>query len=132
LGRLHGGVGRVLDRDMTVAAEAEPYAPPNPDAYAGPVDGRCQFTLALGPVRVHGDTNFKRGAPWAKRRELRGLADGRPFEIVADYLEGHKRLTIDGRPECVDPAASSYEQVLRTAARWHGEVPPAELATGVY
>jgi predicted dehydrogenase len=132
LGRLHGGAGRALDRGVTVAAAAEPYAPPNPEAYPGPVDGRCQFTLAIGPVRVTGDTNFKRGAPWAKRRELRGLADGRPFAIVVDYLEGHKRLTIDGASQPIDPRASSYQQILRTAARWRQTVAPAELASGVY
>jgi predicted dehydrogenase len=132
LGRLHGGAGRALDRGVTVAAEAQPYVPPNPEVYPGPVDGRCRFTLAIGPVRVSGDTNFKRGAPWAKRRELRGVADGRPFAILVDYLEGHKQLTIDGAAQPIDPRASSYEQVFRTAARWRQTVAPAELAGGVY
>jgi hypothetical protein len=132
LGRLAGGVGPVLDRGVALSAEAEPYVPPNPDAYPRRVDGRCQFELTIGPVRVRGDTNFKKGAPWAKRREVRGLADGRPFEIVADYLEGNKQLTIDGRPQPIDRAASSYEQVLLTAHRWHRDVGPAGLAAGVY
>ncbi|MFO0810745.1 MAG: hypothetical protein U0746_19115 [Gemmataceae bacterium] len=129
LGRLHGSVRRVLEGGVMVTAEAERYAPPNPEAYPHPVDGRCQFALDLGGVRVGGDTNFKRGAPMSKRRELRGLADGVPFEIIVDYLEGKKWLSIDGVPQAVDAGASSYEQVLRTADRWHGA---ADLATGVY
>lgn len=122
----------MLDRGVSVSAESEPYVPPNPDAYPRPVDGRCRFDLTIGQVQVRGDTNFKRGATWAKRREVRGLADGRPFEVVVDYLEGRKQLTIDGRPQPIDPAASSYEQVLLTAGCWHREVGPAELARGVY
>jgi predicted dehydrogenase len=132
LGRLAGGVEPVLDRGVTVSAEAEPYVPPNPAAYPRPMDGRCRFELTVGSVLVTGDTNFKRGAPWAKRREVRGLADGRPFEVVVDYLEGRKHLTIDGRPQPIDPAASSYEQVLLTAGCWHREVGPVGLDAGVY
>jgi hypothetical protein len=132
LGRLHGGVAPALDRGVTVSAESEPYVPPNPEAYPVPVDGRCRFALTVGPLRVRGDTNFKRGAPWAKRREVRGLGDGRPFEITVDFLEGQKRLVLDGSPQPIDPSASSCEQVLRTAGRWRRDMAPSELAAGVY
>ena len=132
LGRLRGSVEEVLNAGGSVAAESEPYLPPNPEAYASPVDGRCQFHLTIGALRAGGDTNFKRGAPWAKRRELRGLADGRPFEIVVDYLEGKKRLSINGEAQDVDPNACSYEQVLRKAWQWHREAGGAAIDRGVY
>ena len=132
LGRLRGSVDEVLDMGISVKAESDVYQPPNPDAYSHPVDGRCQFQLSVGSCRVRGDTNFKRGAPWAKRRELRGIADGRPFEIIVDYLEGQKRLTVNGAAQAIDPKASTYEQVLRQAWHWHRHVGRAAIDDGVY
>ncbi len=132
LGRVRGSVEEVLDEGVSVAAESEPYVPPNPGDYAGVVDGRCQFQLTLGALNARGDTNFKRGAPWAQRRELRGLADGRPYEIIVDFLEGRKSLTINGEPQAVDPNACTYQQVLQKAWRWRREVDPAALRGGVF
>ena len=97
LGHACGSFDDVFSHGLTAAATAVRYTPPNPDAYPEPVDGRCDFTLQLGPVAVSGKTDFTRGASWAKTRIIEGTADGRPLRIEADYLEGRKRLVIDGQ-----------------------------------
>ena len=110
--------GDALAGGLRIEGTADAYDPPNPDAYPHAVDGRCRFRGAIGGVRVEGLTDFKRGAPWAKRRVIRGVGDGRPFEIEASYLEGKKGLRIDGVDQPCDPSASSYESVLATIADW--------------
>jgi hypothetical protein len=122
----------VLADGVRVNARSEPYVPPNPEAYACVVDGRCDYQLALGALTVEGVTNFKRGAPWTKRRVLRGRGDGQPFVIEADYLEGKKWLRINGVDQGWDATASSYEAILSTWASWRTTVPPATLLRSVY
>lgn len=118
LGLHKGGADAVLDGGVTIAARARPYSPPNPDAYDYVVDGRVDYELSLGQTAVTGCTDFTRGASWAKARWLKGQADGKPFDIEVDYLEGAKRLRIDGVDQPIDPSASSYEGALRTVGRW--------------
>ncbi len=130
-GRL-GGFEEVLAGGVSVEAIAEPYYPPNPADYPYVVDGRCEYRLSLGRMVVNGLTNFKSGAPWRKRRILRGHADGEPFVIDADYLEGKKYLRINGADQGWDPNASSYDAILATLAGWKTAVPRQELLQGVY
>lgn len=132
LARLRGSLAEVFDGGVRLQAESAPYVPPNPEAYAYVVDGRCSYRLSLSGVRIEGLTDFKAGAEFAKRRVLRGRGDGRPFCIEVDYLEGRKRLCIDGVEQTVDPRADSCESVLRTFARWRRETPRDELMTGIY
>ena len=132
LGHLHGSPEAALAAGLRLEARSEPYAPPNPDLYPRPVDGRCDYTLQVGDVHITGRTNFRRGAPWSKRRVIRGIGDGRPFEIDASYLEGRKWLRIDGEPQACDPSADSYAQVLATFARWAAEADREALMHGLY
>jgi len=132
LGTLRGSFDAVLADGVRVSAESEPYVPPNPEAYASVVDGRCDFQLTLGPVKVEGVTNFKRGAPWTKRRVLRGRGDGQPFVIEADYLEGKKLLRINGADQGWDATASSYEAILSTWSAWRANVSRETLLHGLY
>jgi predicted dehydrogenase len=132
LGTLRGGLQEVLDGGVSVRAEAEPYDAPNPADYAFVVDGRCRYTMILAGTAVHGETNFKRGAPWTKRRIITGTGDGRPFRIEAEYLEGHKRLVIDDVDQGIDPAADSYEQAILTAYGWQQRIDRKRLMTAVY
>jgi hypothetical protein len=118
LGGVGGGLEDVLDRGVRLEGESARYAPPNPGAYPHPVDGRCRYRADFGGVPVAGLTDFTRGAPWAKRRVVRGVGDGTPFTVEVSYLEGAKSLRIDGQDRPCDPEASSYEAVLATLARW--------------
>ncbi|MBX6312338.1 MAG: hypothetical protein IRY99_05375 [Isosphaeraceae bacterium] len=130
LGALRGGVPGVLADGIRLLGQSAPYAPPNPDAYPYVVDGRCRFRASLGEVRVEGYTDFKRKAAWAKRRIIRGLGDGEPFEIDVSYLEGRKHLRINGVDQPCNPTANSYEQVLATAIRWARQVDRPRLMEG--
>jgi predicted dehydrogenase len=132
LGGLRGSLQAVFDEGVSVRAEAEPYNAPNPEDYPFVVDGRCQYAIALGGTAVYGQTNFKAGAEWTKRRTITGTADGRPFRIEAEYLEGHKRLVIDGIDQQCDPAADSYEQAILTAQAWQENVGRRRLMAEVY
>jgi hypothetical protein len=125
-------VEAALADGLRLEARSEPYAPPNPELYPRPVDGRCDYVLNIGDVRVVGLTNFRRGAAWSKRRVIRGVGDGRPFEIDVSYLEGVKSLRIDGEVRPCDPAADSYAQVLATFARWAGRADREALMRGLY
>jgi predicted dehydrogenase len=131
LGKVRGSLPAVLDEGIFVRAEAEPYHPPNPEDYPYVVDGRCRYAISLGSTRLRGHTDFKSGAERTKRRLICGTADGRPFRIEAEYLEGHKRLVIDGVDQQCDPAADSYQQVLTTANRWKKEIDRRLLMTEV-
>jgi predicted dehydrogenase len=132
LATLRGSFAAVMDGGASVSAKSEPYCPPNPEVYPRIVDGRCEFQLCLGKLQVEGVTNFKRGAPWRKRRILRGQGDGRPFVIEASYLEGKKSLRINGVDQGWDASASSYEAILTTLAHWRDSVPAATLLHGLY
>jgi predicted dehydrogenase len=132
LAAVKGGVPAALAEGLGVAGESDPYAPPNPEAYPRPVDGRCRFVATVGGARVEGLTDFKRGAPWAKRRVVRGVGDGAPFEVEVSYLEGRKSFRIDGVDRPCDPKADSYESVLATAALWARRFGRAELMGGLF
>ena len=132
LGHLKGGLEAVFADGLSAEARAEPYQPPNPEAYPYVVDGKCEFALEIGPASITGRTDFKKGAPFKKQRLIQGRADGRPFTIEVDYLEGHKYLIIDGVDQGCDAAASSYQQVIETFGRWCGEAEQEHLASGLY
>jgi predicted dehydrogenase len=132
LAAVKGGVPAALADGVVLAGESEPYAPPNADAYPYAVDGRCRFAGSIGGVPVEGLTDFKRGAPWVKRRVIRGIGDGAPFEIDVSYLEGRKTLRIDGVAQPWDLESDSYEHVLRTAARWARQYNRLYLMDGLF
>ncbi|HEY2156697.1 MAG TPA: hypothetical protein VGH33_13785 [Isosphaeraceae bacterium] len=132
LASMKGGLSAALADGVRIAGESDLYHPPNPRAYATPVDGRCRYRATFGEVSVEGLTDFKRGALWAKRRVIRGLGDGRPFEVEVSYLEGAKSLRIDGIDQPCDPSANSYEQVLATLMRWSRRFDCSELMSGLF
>ncbi len=123
LGHLHGCPEAILDQGIQVHAWADHYDPPNPADYETMVDGKTTYDIRLGSTRMHGWTDFKAGAPSTKRRVIRGQGDGSSWEIEVEFLEGAKRLVIDGVDQQVNPAGSSYEGVLRTYADWLDETP---------
>jgi hypothetical protein len=122
----------VFSDGVALAAQSQPYAPPNPEAYPDVIDGRCLFELQMGPVTIDGRTDFKRGASWAKRRLIRGRGDGRPFAIEADFLEGRKRLVINGQTHDDVTDTNSYAEVLKTFSAWSRSVPRGTLLSGLY
>ena len=131
LAHIRGNVETALASGLTINATAEPYEPPNSEAYPYVVDGRCDFEMTVGQTAVHGHTDFKRNAPWRKQRLIRGRADGAPFEIDVDYLEGSKYLRLNGDDQGCDPAGSSYEAVLLGLQK-HGELSGDDLMRGIY
>jgi hypothetical protein len=132
LARLRGSTAAVFDRGLTISGAAQPYVPPNPEMYPYVVDGRCDYRLSLGSIRVDGQTDFKSGAGAVKQRVILGSGDGRPFHIEVDYQEGRKRLNINGVDQTGDPAANSYDHVLRTFTRWRRSCSREDLMGGVY
>jgi hypothetical protein len=132
LSRLRGSIPAAFEGGLQIDAKAEPYTPPNPQQYRYIVDGHCVWNAKWGQTAVTGRTDFKRHAPWSKRRVVRGRADGRPFEIEADFLEGRKRLMIDGVDQHIDPSSNSYVQVIETFGRWQREIGRDALLRGVY
>ncbi|MCL4178164.1 MAG: hypothetical protein KJ072_10545 [Verrucomicrobia bacterium] len=132
LATLRGGLEAMLPDGVSIRATSSPYVPPNPELYPYVVDGRCDYRLDLGRLTVDGITNFKRGAAWSKRRILRGRADGQPFVLEADYLEGSKYLRINGVDQRWEATSSSYEAILSTLDQWRAEVPATTLLHGVY
>lgn len=132
LASVKGSVAAALEGGLSATARAEPYEPPNPQDYPAVVDGQCQYGLRLGPTTVTGRTDFKRGAEWAKRRTIRGTAAGLPFAIEADYLEGRKRLVINGQSHADVVATDSYAEVIKTCGAWHRSVAVERLMAGLY
>jgi hypothetical protein len=132
LSTVRGSIAAAMAGGVRLEGRSDPYEPPNPDAYPYVVDGRCRFRASLGGVRVEGLTDFKRGAEWAKRRVIRGIGDGRPFEVEVSYLEGRKSLRIDGIDQPCDPSANSYEHVLATTTRWSRQVGRPRLMEGLF
>ncbi len=130
--RFHGGILKPWNACLTVSGESERYNPPNPKCYPRPVDGRCVGEIQVGGVTVHIQTDFKRGAPFTKRRRIVGDADGAPFEVDAEFLEGHKRLRLNGIDQAVAPDANSYTSVLDRLWSWRNSLSPAEFDAGVY
>ena len=132
LGSVQGSLEAVFAGGLTATARALPYAAPNPEAYPYVVDGQVIYDLRLGEVEVHGRTDFKAGAPFSKSKVISGRADGQPFTIEADHLEGSKYLLINGQDQGFPPDASAYEHIIRTLGRWSGELTPDQLMRGVY
>jgi len=132
MAQTHGGLTESLAEGLTVKATARPYSPPNPAEYAYVVDGRCEYSIEWGPTTIRGLSDFKRGAPWAKRRIVRGTADGRPFEIDVNYLDTERGLRINGQERPDLAAADSYQAILRTAWGWLAEIDAETLRTGLY
>lgn len=118
LARVRGGARQALEGGVSVQGQADPYDPPNPEDYDYPVDGRCHCRFDFGGTAVEQRTDFKRGAEFTKQRLIHGTADGRPFEIDCDFLEGAKYLRIDGVDQGVPPDLNSYEHVLRQLWGW--------------
>ncbi len=132
LAAVKGGVDQALADGVHLTGRADLYTPPNPDAYPHAVDGRCRYQMVVGGARVEGCTDFKRHAEWAKRRIVRGMGDGLPFEVDVSYLEGAKHLRINGDDLPCDPTASSYEHVLSTASRWTSQFDRRQLMGGLF
>ncbi len=132
LASLKGGLPTTLAQGVKIEGESRPYTPPNPELYPEPVDGRVTYHAELAGVPIEGLTDFTRGAPWSKRRIVRGRRDGIPFVIDASYLEGDKWLRIDGQAEPIDPRNNSYEHVLRSLWVWARSASREELHSGPY
>jgi hypothetical protein len=101
-----------------VEGVAARYHPPNPEAYRYTVDGRFEGSVLFGDSKVHLVTDFTAGAPRTKRRTVRGVGDGKPFVIEAEYLEGHKFLAIDGKDIGFSQDANVYQSVIRQGWQW--------------
>ncbi|MBN1853105.1 MAG: hypothetical protein JW829_10295 [Pirellulales bacterium] len=132
LSTLHGNLESVFSNGISVRADSELYDPPNPEIYPHVVDGKCDYELVLGPTRVEGQTNFRRGAEWTKRRILRGVGDGLPFVIDIEFLEGRKRLSINGQPQQDVVDTNSYVEVIRLCRAWHASLRGCDLMAGLY
>lgn len=132
LGWVEGDLEAVFDAGCRVTASSEPYDPPNPEAYPYVVDGRVVYQLQLGDVRVDGRTDFKSGAPFSKRKVITGRADGNPFTIEAEHLEGSKYLKINGQDQGFAADASAYQHIIRTVGRWAHTIDPVWLMHGVF
>jgi predicted dehydrogenase len=132
LASTRGSLRAALSGGIRISGRSDPYEPPNPEAYPHVVDGRCRYRASFGDVQVEGTTDFKRGAPWAKRRVIRGVGDGTPFEIDASYLEGAKYLRFNGVDQSCDPKSSSYEHVLTSTIQWARRFSRARLMEGTF
>ncbi len=132
LAKIHGDTAAAFQHGVTVRGQAAAYRPPNPQIYPHVVDGRCHYHLGLGPLSVEGQTDFKAGADTTKQRILSGMGDGKPLQVEVDYQEGRKRLVINGMDRTMDPAANSYDNVLRTMTRWRRSETRQHLMNGVY
>lgn len=132
LAAARGAFGAALADGLTAEATAEPYRPPNPDLYPRQVDGMVRYRLAVGPTMIDGIADFRRGARWAKRRVIHGRGDGRPLRIECDFLEGGRRLLVDGRSDETITKRNSYIEVIRAFGRWRRERTRDELHEGIW
>jgi predicted dehydrogenase len=119
LAETRGGLDHVWDQGLSVEGWSSPYHPPNPEAYPYTVDGRFEGSVRFGDCLVHLTTDFTADAPRTKRRTVRGVGDGKPFVIEAEYLEGHKFLAIDGKDVGFAQDANVYQAVIRQGWRWY-------------
>jgi predicted dehydrogenase len=118
LAEVRGGLDHIWDQGLSVEGESAPYHPPNPEAYGQTVDGRFEGSLSFGDSKVRLVTDFTTGAPRTKRRTVRGVGDGKPFIIEAEYLEGHKFLAINGKDIGFAQDANVYQAVIRQGWQW--------------
>ncbi len=132
LAHASGGLEQALADGLMVQASAEPYVPPNPLAYSHVVDGKCEYHVTIGDIQIAGRTDFKRGAPWGKQRAIQGTVDGRPFTIVADFLEGKKRLLIDGKSQENVIHTNSYAEVIKALSHLRQQACSREIMEGIY
>jgi len=132
LGKRRGGLVEALSGGLTVRGTSEIYNPPNLSAYPRPVDGKVEGEMRIGETIARFDTNFKSGAPLSKKRVIRGTADGKPFEIEADYLEGKKYLILDGARQDVGADEDSYGNTLVQLWDWTCNVGRERLMSGTY
>ena len=130
LAHTHRSLDGVLADGVTVTAEARPYAPPNPSCYGHVVDGQCEYHLTMGGADIRGRTDFKRGAPWTKWRAITGQVDGRQFSIEVDFLEGKKRLRIDGTTHDDVVHTNSYAEVIKTISNLRQRADPCRDQVG--
>ena len=112
LGNVAGSYEMPISIPVKIRAESQLYDSPAPERFPIPVDGRCEADIQFGEISVQLLTDFKRGAPWQKRKTIKGVGDGAPFEIEAEYLERAKWLTINGEDQGFDASADSYENAL--------------------
>ena len=132
LGNVKGSLDAVFADGISVTARSQPYAPPNPQDYPYVVDGQCVYSIGLGKLQIEGRTDFKAGAEFAKRKIIRGRADGRPFTIEANTQEGKKYLRIDGVDQGFPVDDSSYRHGIATIGDWYRNVDHRRLMSGVY
>jgi hypothetical protein len=115
--------GRVLVRTL----ERQPYNPPNKNEYSREVNGSCKYHMLIGSTDIEGQVSFKEGAPKAKWKVLRGIADGQPFVIRTSTQEDNKWLKINGTYRDFAVSASTYEATIQTLWSWYEGVPHKEL-----
>jgi len=132
LGNVRGNLEGIFADGVAIAAHSQPYAPPNPQDYPYVVDGQCAYEIELGKLRIEGRTDFKAGAEFAKRKIVRGMADGKPFIIEANTQEGEKYLRIDGVDQGFPADDSSYRHAIINLGEWYRTVDHRELMCGVY
>jgi hypothetical protein len=132
LGNVRGGLNQIFADGISITASSQPYAPPNSQDYPYVVDGQCAYEIELGKLRIDGRTDFKTGAEFAKRKIVRGLADGKPFTIEANTQEGEKYLRIDGVDQGYPADDSSYRHAIANLGEWYQTVDHGELMRGVY
>ena len=132
LGNVRGGLDEIFVDGISITARSQPYAPPNPQDYPYVVDGQCAYEIELGNLRIDGRTDFKAGAEFAKRKIVRGLADGKPFTIEANTQEGGKYLRIDGVDQGFPADDSSYRHAIATLGEWYRSVDREQLMRAVY
>ncbi len=119
LAETRSGLDHLWDEGVSVEGESAPYHPPNPGDYPHAVDGRFEGSVRFGSSLVHLLTDFTAGAPRTKRRTVRGVGDGEPFVIEAEYLEGHKFLAINGKDVGFAQDANVYQAVIRQGWQWY-------------
>ncbi|GMV92943.1 MAG: hypothetical protein AMXMBFR82_27210 [Candidatus Hydrogenedentota bacterium] len=112
------GLEGAFAHGVRITGKSERYAPPNPEDYSVPVDGKVEGTIQLGETSVHLHTDFKSGALFTKRRTIEGIGDGVPFHIEAEHLEGRKYLIINGTRTEIPPDAEAYHQVIQRSVQW--------------
>jgi len=132
LASLKGDLPGVFSKGLSAVARSQPYSPPNPQDYPYVVDGQCHYRISLGEANIEGRNDFKSGAPFTKKKVIRGLAEGRPFTIETNHLEGHKYLYIDGVDQGFRADASTYEHIISTLWRWYRHLEVRQLMRGVY
>ena len=132
LGNVKGSLDAVFADGISVTARSQPYAAPNPRDYPYVVDGQCVYSIGLGKLQIEGRTDFKTGAEFAKRKIIRGRADGQPFTIEANTQEGQKYLRIDGVDQGFPADDSSYRHGIATLGDWYQNVDHNQLMSGVY